>query len=150
MGIVFVVIAMINLDLGFINIGFSLIPVTVIYLWPTRASYSWSLLFIFMLGIVNDMTSHGPLGIWSICYLLLFIIMEGGLNPKASFRNAILGFFLSLVFVVLLAYIIGYLSLGHPPRMMGFVGSIFVALLYFPVFFWIRNLFGYKRSTMVT
>ena len=149
LGSVLMFFALINLDLGGVRIGFFLVPVIGIYLWPMRASYSWSLLFIFILGFLHDIASTGPMGVWAICYLLLFVIIGGGVNAKIPFQNAFGGFFLSLVFVSIVAYILGYISLGRPPMLSNFVASVLLSLMLFPIFFWLRNLFGHKRSTTI-
>ncbi len=140
-GIILIFLALINLDLGRVHIGFMFLPVIAIFFWPVQASYSWSLISIFLLGLFHDIASDGPLGVWMLSYLLLFIIMGGGIGLRLGFRSSFLAFTLSLIFIVLCLYAIGYVSRGHIPDGIGIMLSLGAAVLLFPLVYWLRTLF---------
>lgn len=147
-GFIVVFLALVHFDLSGHHIGFILFPVAVIYLWPSHASHSWSLFCIFLLGIFHDLASDGPLGIWAVCYLLLFIIMGKGIGRNVTFRRAVSGFGLSLLFVAGLSYGLGFVSLGAPPNIVSLLISVLTALLFFPLLFWLRIVFGGINDSM--
>lgn len=147
-GFLLVFMALTHLDLGGYHIGFILLPVATIYLWPVHASYSWSLLCIFLLGIFHDLASDGPLGVWAISYLLLFLIMGRGVGRHIAFGQAMGGFALSLLFVAVVSYGFGFVALGASPNIGGMLVSILTALLFFPLLYWVRHLFGTLNNDM--
>ncbi len=145
-GVILTYLALLNLDFGRFHIGFMFLPVMAIFFWPVQASYSWSLIGIFLVGLFHDIASDGPLGIWMLSYLSLYLIMGGGIDMKYSFTASFLWFVLSLMFIVLCMFTIGYISLGHLPRGIGVLFNLGTALALFPLVYWLRTLFGFARS----
>ncbi len=138
-GLLLVFIALINLDMGAFKTGFIFLPVAIVYLWPVRASYTWSLICIFLLGIFYDFASNGPLGLWTLCYLALFIVLGGGARTTIRFPAAFLWFLLSMSFVCCLAMLLGRFALGQWPNGLEIAKSMLTTAVVFPLIFWIRR-----------
>jgi len=139
-GIILIYAALINIDFGGFHVGFVFLPVAAIFLWPRKASHSWSLIFIFMLGFFHDIISAGPLGVWAICYLGLFVLLGGGVSQKIGHSRAYGGFALSVGLVMVLTIILGRIATGHWPGWVGLFVNALSAILLFPLIFWLRNL----------
>ncbi|MBL4766199.1 MAG: hypothetical protein JKY94_00495 [Rhodobacteraceae bacterium] len=130
---------LISLDINGFYVGFVLLPVLAIYFWPLEASHSWSLVCIFILGFFHDVASNGPFGVWTLSYLILFIVLDGGVSIKHGFRNNFGGYVMTLAFAIGLAYVFGAFALGHAPGMKILLTSVLTAILAFPFVYWIRR-----------
>ncbi|HFB54907.1 MAG TPA: hypothetical protein ENJ46_03200 [Hellea balneolensis] len=137
-GIVLVFFSLANLDIGIFNVGFIFIPVAAILFWPMGASYTWSLLCVFLLGLFYDMASAQPLGIWAISYLVLFILLGKGVKVNIRFMNALFGYILSVLFVAILAFILGLIALGQWPNSGTMALGAVLSVLAFPLVFGLR------------
>jgi hypothetical protein len=137
-GIVLVFFSLANLDLGVFNVGFIFIPVAAILFWPTGASYTWSLLCVFLLGLFHDMASAQPLGIWAVSYLVLFVLLGKGVNVNIKFISAFLGYMISVLFVIALSFILGLVALGQWPNGGAMVLGAVLSVLAFPIIYGLR------------
>lgn len=141
-GIFLVFCALTNLKLGNVHVGFVFLPVAAIFYWPLKASYSLSLVCVFLLGLFHDVASNGPLGVWTLCYIFLFMIMGGGVRTKKNFSKALGGFVLALGFVFLLAFVFGFIALGRWPDLFGLLISVVSSIVVFPLCYWLHSLFS--------
>lgn len=145
-GLVLVFMALVNLDLAHFYVGFTLLPVIGIFFWPLKGSYSWSIFFIFLLGLFHDLASNGPLGVWVLSYLLAFTILGGGVNLKPGLGRNLGGFILVLGLVMGMAFVFGLFSIGQMPNITNLLISALSTILVFPFVYWFRSIFGFARS----
>lgn len=145
-GIVLIFPALLSMDLlgGHISLGF--LPVAAVYLWPQAASYSWSLPSVFLIGLFYDMASASPIGMWTLAFLILFLVLGGGITHKAGLGRAMGGFSLSVLLCLVVVFIVGRLSLGQWPRINSLLVNAVASIIVFPIIYWIRSLFVATRS----
>ena len=139
-GLILVVFSMISLQVANVQFGLSFLPVAAFLFWPDRASYTWSLFFIFLIGMFHDFVSFGPLGLRTICYLLLFIAMGGGLRMKLNLGAALGGFTLGIGFILTVIMMIGRLFMGYWPSWTNLMTDGLASVMVFPIIFWLLSL----------
>lgn len=149
-GVLLIFPALLSLEMFGGHFGFSFLPVTAIYFWPRGASYSWSLLGVFVFGLLYDMVSSSALGMWTLAFLILFMVMGGEISHKRGLVRAIGIFSLSVVLVLIIVFIVGRLSLGKWPQFYGLLGNALVSIIVFPVLYWIRSLYMALRGSSET
>ncbi len=144
-GILLVFASLADINLGGLHVGFVFLPVIAIYFWPPLASYSLSLICVFLLGLLHDVASDGPIGIWTMSYMFLFMIMGGGVRTKQKFSTA-LGFFtLALGLVFFMSFVFGLFAMGRWPNIASLFVSALATILMFPLFYWLHALFSSTR-----
>jgi len=115
-----------------------LLPLIVLYIWSVRRPSFVSPAVIFFVGLLQDLLSGGPMGVWAFSYLVAFGLARhrdadgAGLDPiPASARFAALA---AIAFAC--AWVTGSAALG---RVAGggalLVEGVFTILI-FPVFAW--------------
>ena len=140
-GMVLVFFALISVDLGQARLGFMFLPVAAIFFWPKTASHSWSLVGVFTLGLFYDVVSAGPLGLWALVLLIVFILMGGGAAAKIKFWPAVAGYSLGVAFVFVILLIFGKLTLTASPNAFSLGMNAAGSILIFPIIYWLRSLF---------
>jgi len=140
-GMVLVFIALLSMDLGKLHFGFSFVPVAVIYYWPREASYTWSLLFIFLLGLFYDMSSASSLGMWTLAFIIIFLVLDGAPKGRSGLGRALVEYALSVMFCFVIVFLLGWLSLGRLPQVSILLGNAFASIVIFPIFYWLRSMF---------
>lgn len=140
MGVILVVLSTINFHLLGIKFGLSFLPIAALLFWPKNASWNWSLLFVFVIGLLQATFSFTPLGLWAFCYLLLFIVMGSELSVGKTLSSAIGAYIGCVLFVAIILYFLGRLVIGEWPAIMPLTADAIASILVFPVVFWFRNL----------
>ena len=140
-GVIMAYAALINLDFGGVRIGFSFLPILAIFFWPQKASYSWSLIAVFFVGLFYDIISATPLGMWALISLCLFLILGGGVNPRVNFSIGIGGFSAAVLLGCIFFATFGKLALGYWPSWSSLLANAGVTILMFPLVYWGRKLF---------
>jgi hypothetical protein len=139
-GIILVLLSAISFQISGFTFGLSFIPIIALMYWPKKASKSWSMIFVFFLGLVQATISFSPLGLWALCYLSLFIILGGEIVFSERLSTAWGSFFVCVLFVVIILYFVGRLMLGQWPPLTPMVTDLIASVLIFPLVFWGRNL----------
>jgi len=145
-GIVLVFPALLSMDIGRVNFGFNFLPIAVIYYWPRAASYTWSLLCVFLLGLFYDMASANTLGMWALAFLVLFMVLDGVPTVKKGFGRTITGFTLSLLFCLVIVLLIGWISMGKLPPVGTLLLNAIASVAIFPIIYWAYNAFNIIRG----
>ncbi len=146
LGVVLSFFAMLSMDLPGLVFGLSFLPVAAIFYWPEKASYSWSVFAVFVLGLLYDIVSGGPLGVWTLSLLVLFLVLGGRADIKSGFSGHIVGYALCTVFVFVLVLVFGRLSMGHWPHIAGLLTNVVASIAVFPFLYWVRSLYAMVRS----
>ena len=142
-GVVLSIMALINLELGRFHVGFIFLPLLALYFWPAKASHSWSLVCIFIMGIFHDIASNGPVGLWALVYLLVFVTLGGGLGVKAGFSKSLFWFSLIQIGVVVFVYGIGGIVFAQSANLLQLLINAAIVLCVFPLIFWLHIVLGY-------
>jgi len=141
-GVLLAYLALINLDFGRMHVSLMFLPVAMIFLWPPKASQAWSLFFVFILGVFFDILTSGPIGVWGLSYLLLFVLFDGGIGQKMGTVLALFSFVFALLLVYAMALVFGRFSMGHWPDMGGLAINAVASFFVFPVIYAIVSLFS--------
>jgi len=139
-GIILVFLSTISFQIFGFSFGLSFIPVFVLMYWPSKASRSWSLFFVFTIGLLQSIVGFSPLGLWAFCYLSLFIIMGGEVTFSERLTPAWGSFFVCILFIGIILFFLGRLLLGQWPPLVPLVTDAFASFLVFPLIFWVRKL----------
>jgi cell shape-determining protein MreD len=145
-GIVLVFPALLSMDIGGVYFGFNFLPVAVLYYWPRAASHTWSLLSVFLLGVFYDMASANTLGMWTLAFLVVFMVLDSTGNVKTGFGRAMVGFTMSLGLCLVIVLLIGWMSMGQLPQVGTLLLNAVATIAIFPIFYWVHNIFSYVRA----
>ena len=139
-GTILVIFSSISFHVFGYSFGLSFIPIFVLMYWPLKASRSWSLFFVFLIGLLQSAVGFAPLGLWAFCYLTLFIIMGGEITFSERLIPAWGAFFVCILFVGVILFFIGRLLLAKWPPLMPLATDAMASFLVFPLIFWFRKL----------
>ena len=145
LGVLLAYLALINFDFGHMHISLMFLPIAAIFLWPQKASKTWSLVFVFILGLFFDTLTSGPIGVWGLSYLLLFTILDGGIGQKIGGFLAFASFALTLFVVYGFVLVSGRFALSHWPDAGSLAINALASLCVFPIIYGIAMLFSGKH-----
>lgn len=122
-----------------------LFPLIALYIWSVRRPRFVPPWLIFLTGLLQDLLTGGPLGMWSISYLLAFAFARlRSSEPSAREFILLIARFAALTVIsTLVAWIAGSLSIGQPADPTSLVTEAVITLVIFPAFCW---LFARKRE----
>lgn len=138
-GLLLVVLSLLSVRLGrYFSAEFTLIPLAAIFLWPRHASLPSSPIYIFSIGLLVDITSGGPLGLWALTYLIMF----GAFRPDLQAHDAGLwstwmrfGLWLLLSHAIIL--VLAVLFVDGRTAFLPMISQIIMAALLFPIVFYL-------------
>lgn len=148
-GIILVLLSLLGIQIGGAYYGLSFIPVAAILFWPTKASRSWSLIFIFLVGLLQDLMSYGPIGMRAFTYLSVFIIIGEGFKGAKNFTSWLSGFMFVVFLAVTVIIVLGRLVFGEWPYWIPILCDTIASLFIFPLIYWVYTLIGALRSEPV-
>lgn len=127
--------------------GFAMLPVLGAFLWPRLADPFASVISLFLVGILNDLMGEGVIGLSSVTFIFIFILL------RPDLRDARLGVLplwlrwtvLSLL-IVLAQFLLGRVFLGYYPSLGQQLRLALMAAICFPVIYnsrnWLRRIFS--------
>lgn len=120
-------------------------PLIALFIWSVRHPRFVPPWLIFITGILQDLLTGGPLGMWAIAYLLAFAIARLRSTEPSSreFVLLVARFSVMTAIATLIAWIAGSLSIGQPADPASLVTEGVITLIVFPAFCW---LFARKRE----
>ncbi len=140
-GLVLVVLSVIGFRVFGFWASFSFLPIIGIYFWPAIASRSWSYFLLFLLGMFNDVISNGVLGVSSVLYVFLYLLLGGGLDTKIKFTQAFSGFLFLCALSIIGLLFLGRMALGEWPSIIELSFEAIMAIILFPFLFFLRHLY---------
>ena len=141
-GIVLLLLANIDVEIIGYSITFLVLPIIAVLLWPRKASMGTSLFLIFLLGLLVDLSSNGPTGLWAFVYLIVFTAFRPDLEQKEpQMRNVWMRYFIVLsVVAVSFLMMIAWFKLGYYSVSDIILGTLIPCLI-FPVIFKLQRFF---------
>ena len=134
------VISLMDIKLGAAALTFLMVPTFAIYLWPRGANPVLSLLGITLVGFGFDHLSHGPLGLWPLTWLTLFLIYRPDTRPKDdSFLGQWVGALLVLICVLAFQLLLASAILSDPVYTESLLLSAAAAFFVFPLVYLMRE-----------
>jgi len=120
---------------GLVVINF---PLVVLFLWSVRRPWFVSPPILLLVGLVQDLLTGAPMGVWALAYLAAFMVARnreadggGGDVGPVSARFAVLG---ALAYAA--AWAAGSTAIGAPAAFGALIGEGLLTILLFPVFAW--------------
>ncbi len=139
--ILLICLSLLHLNFGGVNFGLPLLPLLAIYLWPYRANYIWSIWFVVMAGLFQDILSGGPVGLWVIVNCLLFILLDpSSQRSKRGFKGRWAGFAIFVIFGAILSCFLARIATGHWAELSVLLAYSLITIISFPIAFAIREL----------
>ncbi len=138
---VLTVIGMLSMSLFGRVVSFSLLPLISVILWPRGASAVTSIIALLIFGLLLDVLTGGPLGLWALVYLAVFGVFRPHQRLKPlKFRGAFMQVLGGLLFALALAFVLAWLANSHRPQIVLMLPPLAAALILFPVIYGARSL----------
>lgn len=120
-------------------------PLIVLFIWSVRHPTFVPPWLIFMTGLLQDLLTGGPLGLWALSYLVAFTIARlRSTEPSArEFILLVARFSVLTVIATIIAWTAGSLSIGQPADPTGLGTEAVITLIVFPALCW---LFARRRE----
>ena len=94
-------------------VNFIYLPLIGIYIWPRTDKIILSICIIFIFGLILDIVSSGPLGLWSLIFLINFALFKPHMRLKSLvFKTAFFSWFSFLFFSSILLYFFVWFSIS--------------------------------------
>lgn len=110
------------------------IPMVLAFAWPLIRPSVVAPLMLTLLGLILDILTYGPLGLWPLALLAIYAIVLGSRSFLIGQDTVVLFVWYaaccSLAF--LLAWLVVTLIAGNPPSILSLIGQVVPTLLLFP------------------
>ena len=137
------VLSQMTFNVGARKISFLMVPCLAIYVWPRGANPTFSILGICALGFFQDFLSYGPIGLWALTWLILFLALRPEARAKpVSFLGQLGGISVVLAAVVVVQWGLAKFVLGQIVDMKSLAFLAIIALAVFPPIFGLRTYFA--------
>jgi len=138
---VLTIIGMLSMNIFGRVVSFSLLPLIGVILWPRGASPKTSIIAMLILGLLLDVLTGGPLGLWALVYLAVFMILRPHQRLKPlKFSGAFVQVLGGILIALILAFGLAWFANSHRPQI-GLLGPpLLAALTFFPVIYAARAL----------
>ena len=122
-------------------VNFLFFPVMAIFLWPRVENPVASIVIILVFGLLLDVISAGPLGLWPLIFLTIFTLFRPHKRLKARhFWPSFGGWLGALTLSVIGAYLLGWFALERRPEIGALLTSAAAAILAFPIVYFLRHI----------
>ncbi len=138
--LILTVLSVLSMDILGRKVSFIFLPLTAIFLWPRMENTVASIVSILLFGLLLDILSAGPLGVWSLIFLSVFLIFgqHRRLKPQ-TFFPAFRLWLVVLVFALVAAYLLGWFAIGRRPDIPSLLYQAAAAIVAFPFIFGLRQ-----------
>ena len=112
-----------------------IIPLVVVFFWSIYAPSYMPSVSVFLIGLLQDILTGGPLGLWALVYLITqYVVM----SQRAYFmgreqRVVWLGFVLAALSASFLLWFIMSLMSGERMPVMSLAGQVIATILIYPL-----------------
>jgi hypothetical protein len=135
------ILSVLSINVFGIHASFLFLPLMAVFLWPRVGNPIGSIIFILLFGLLLDVLSSGPRGLWALIFLTVFTIFGPLRRLKhQTFRSAYKMWFLVLGVALLMAYLLGWFALRHQPDLLPMIYQAAVAVISFPFVYGLRHL----------
>jgi len=138
--LVLTAVSVLNVDILGRSISFIFLPLMAIFLWPRIDKPIASIIFILVFGLLLDILSAGPLGLWALIFLSVFTLFAPHKRVKSlTFSSAIYMWLLVLLFALVSAYFLGCFAIKSRPQIMPMLYQAIAAIILFPLVYGLRH-----------
>ena len=123
------------------NVSFMFLPLMAVSLWPRVQTPIVSIVFLLLFGLLLDMLSAGPLGLWSLLFLSVFTLLRPHERLKPlTFLPAFRMWLAVLVFALILSYLLGWFAMISQPDIWPLLHNALAGIILFPVVYCLRHI----------
>lgn len=134
------ILSLMDINLGHQSLSFLLIPTLAIYLWPQGANPTLSLVAIALVGFFLDLISFGPMGLWPLTWLILFLVYRPDARAKPkTLLGQWMGALVVLTCVSGFHYVLGRVFLNVSVSVLPIGLAFITAFFLFPFFYMARE-----------
>lgn len=136
------VLSQMTFNIGARKISFLMVPCLAIYVWPRGANSTFSIIAICAVGFFQDYLSYGPIGLWALTWLIVFLTFRPETRAKpVTFLGQLGGVSYVLGAVVFVQWGLARFVLGQTVDMISLAFLAIIALFVFPPIFGLRVYF---------
>jgi len=122
------------------TVSFIVLPLIAIFLWPRLDNPIASIVLILLFGLLLDIISAGPLGLWPLVFLTIFTLFRPHLRLKRhQFGPSFGQWFGALTLSVVLAFFLGWFALEQRPDITALLMNAAAAIIAFPLVYGLRH-----------
>ena len=137
------ILSQMTFNVGVRKISFLMVPCLAIYVWPRGANPTFSIIGIFAVGFFQDYLSFGPIGLWALTWLIVFLAFRPETQVKpVSFLGQLGGVSFVLAVVVLVQWGLAKFILGQAVDIKSLAFLALIAIFVFPAIFGLRIYFA--------
>ena len=123
------------------TVNFVFLPVMAIFLWPRVENSIGSIVIILIFGLLLDIISAGPLGLWPLIFLATFAIFRPHRRMKPRTLKASFGQWTgALTLAAIAAYLLGWFALERRPEFMPLLHNALAGIIAFPFIYGLRHI----------
>jgi len=122
-------------------LNFIFLPAMAVFLWPRLENPTGSIVIILFFGLLLDIISAGPLGLWPLVFLIIFVLFRPHMRLKPRSFGASYGqWFGALALAMIAAYLLGWFAMERRPEFAPLLPNAMTALVAFPFIYGLRHL----------
>ena len=145
--VILLLISTLNVNISGHTIGFIFLPLIGVCLWPRTDKAVVSIVAVLISGLLLDLLSAGPLGLWALIFLSVFAVSQPHMRPNEFRLNMAfiqcLGF---LIFAVIVSYLLGWFAMERRPDITALLFQALAYVILFPFIYGLRHLGGHLLS----
>ena len=123
------------------KVSFVFLPLIAVFLWPRVDTPVVSIIFILLFGLLLDVLSAGPLGLWSLIFLSVLALFRPHKRLRDhNFWSAFLTWLAVLALAVVAVYLLGWFAMGRRPETWALFYQAVAAVVLFPIVYGVRHL----------
>lgn len=146
LGILLVCGSLIHIRFGSVSVSLMYLPAALLFFWPRNSGYAPAVTVALMVGLFQDLVSGGALGIWTLTYTALFIVIDPTVRRSRGGLISQWSLFAVLIFTVAcLSGVLGRLSSDISANYVAVILNAVSVILMFPLLFGLRR-FIYQLS----
>lgn len=136
LGLAGVLVLVLPLRLGEGALPTPIIPLVVVFFWSIYSPDFMPSPSVFLIGLLQDLLTGGPLGLWAMVYLVTQFVVTSQRSYFLGREQKVvwLGFVLAAVGASLILWLVMSLMSGGLLPLRALAGQVFVTILIYPVF----------------
>ncbi|NBB65978.1 hypothetical protein GVN18_42705 [Pseudomonas sp. ODNR1LW] len=118
-------------------------PMVLAFAWPLIRPSMTAPAMLFALGLFLDMFWGGPLGLWPLCLMGVYVVILLSRNLLAGHEGVVrFAWYAACTLGALMtAYVIVTIRAANPPAILSLIGQIIPTLILYPIADWLLERF---------
>jgi hypothetical protein len=138
--LLFCLIGQLNITLSEVTWPLTFLPCIGIFLWPKGANAALSLCLIFLLGLLHDQASFGPVGFWPLIWICFFLFYRPDARSRQNELGALwLRFTFWILIIVGIHILVGLVVTRLEPRTAFVLIAALTVVVLFPAIWILRK-----------